>query len=50
MQCAGAACGSVIVKGLDSTGYSAAGGGSNQLNADAGITVGGGMGFEIVFT
>ena len=42
--------GSVILKGLDPKGYHAAGGGSNALNKDAGITVGTAMGFEIIMT
>ncbi|KAK9802736.1 hypothetical protein WJX73_005044 [Symbiochloris irregularis] len=49
-QCAGAACGSVIVKGLDPTGYKAALGGSNALNATAGITWSSAFGFEMAFT
>lgn len=50
MQCAGAAVGSVVLQGLDPKGYSAAAGGSNQLNAKAGVTRGTGIGFEIIFT
>ncbi|KAK9789758.1 hypothetical protein WJX73_001234 [Symbiochloris irregularis] len=49
-QCAGAAVGSVIVKGLDPTGYKAAKGGANALNATAGITWSSAFGFEMAFT
>lgn len=49
-QCSGAAVGSIILKGLDPSGYKAAGGASNQLNGDANISVGTGMGYEIVMT
>ncbi len=50
VQCAGAAIASIILKGLDSTGYKAAAGASNQINTDAGATIGRALGFEIVLT
>ncbi|KAA6420621.1 MAG: hypothetical protein FRX49_09414 [Trebouxia sp. A1-2] len=50
VQCAGAAIASIILKGLDSTGYKAAAGASNQINAAAGATIGRALGFEIVLT
>ena len=50
LQCSGAAVGSVILKGLDPSGYKASAGASNQLNEDADVTVGAGMGYEIIFT
>ena len=50
VQCAGAAVASIILKGVDNTGYTAAAGASNQLNADAGVTVGRALGFEIILT
>ena len=50
LQCAGAAIASIILKGLDSTGYKAAAGASNQINAAAGATIGRALGFEIVLT
>lgn len=50
VQCGGAAVASVILKGLDSTGYKAAAGASNQLNKSAGVTIGRGLGFEIILT
>lgn len=50
LQCGGAAVASVILKGIDSTGYKAAAGASNQLNKTAGVTIGRGLGFEIILT
>ena len=50
VQCAGAAIASILLKGLDSTGYKAAAGASNQINKDAGATIGRALGFEIVLT
>ena len=50
LQCGGAAVASVILKGLDSTGYKAAAGAANQLNKTAGVTIGRGLGFEIILT
>ncbi len=50
VQCAGAAIASIILKGLDSTGYKAAAGASNQINAAAGATIGRALGFEILLT
>lgn len=50
LQCAGAAVASIILKGLDSEGYQAAAGASNQLNSAANVTVGRGLGFEIILT
>ena len=50
LQCAGAAVASIILKGLDSTGYTAAAGAANQLNSAAGVTVGRALGFEIMLT
>ncbi|DBA85350.1 TPA: oleate-activated transcription factor pip2 [Trebouxia sp. C0005] len=50
VQCAGAAIASIILKGLDSTGYKAAAGASNQINHDAGATIGRALGFEIILT
>ncbi|DBA83756.1 hypothetical protein WJX77_003511 [Trebouxia sp. C0004] len=47
VRCAGAAIASIILKGLDSTGYKAAAGVSNQINAAAGATIGRALGFEI---
>ncbi len=39
-----------MLKGLDSTGYKAAAGASNQINHAAGATIGRAFGFEIVLT
>ena len=50
LQCAGAAVASIILKGLDPSGYRAAAGASNQLNAATGVSVGRGLGYEIVLT
>jgi len=50
VQCAGAAIASILLKGLDSTGYKAAAGAANQINKDAGATIGRALGFEIVLT
>lgn len=50
LQCSGAAVASIILKGLDSEGFKAAAGASNQLNKSAGVTIGRGLGFEIILT
>ena len=50
LQCAGAAVASVILKGLDAEGYAAAAGAANQPNADANVSVGRALGFEIILT
>ena len=50
LQCSGAAVASIILKGLDPSGYKAAAGASNQLNKATGVDVGRGLGYEIVLT
>lgn len=50
VQCAGAAVASIILKGLDAEGFKAAAGASNQLNTAANVSVGRGLGFEIILT
>jgi aquaporin PIP len=50
VQCSGAAVASVILKGLNPVGYKAAAGAANQLNAEAGATVGVALGYEIILT
>ncbi|KAL0021954.1 hypothetical protein WJX79_005286 [Trebouxia sp. C0005] len=49
-QCSRAAVASIILKGLDSEGFKAAAGAFNQLKSAAGVTIGRGLGFEIVLT
>lgn len=50
LQCSRAAVASIILKGLDSEGFKAAAGAFNQLKSAAGVTIGRGLGFEIVLT
>jgi aquaporin PIP len=49
-QCAGAAVASIVLKGLNPVGYKAAAGAANQLNAEAGATIGVALGYEIILT
>lgn len=50
VQCGGAACASIILKGLDTNGFTAAAGAANQVNAASGATVGTALGYEIILT